>query len=135
MKETKLKRENLKQLADDLKELLASAPFTFSYQNKRKCISGTSQPEKTFAQSTLSGDNPIYSWIIDQDDKPYRKSTLCVAVQLPSGVIKHLNIHPSVRCGGNRYYVNGHESWFKSQPGKIEVRDGYNNTHFTFQTA
>jgi len=111
---------------------LGDEAFTFSYQDSRKV---TTHPVKEFEQSTLFGDNPICSWIREQDDEYNRKSTLRVAVQLPSGATKFLDIHPSVRCGGKRYDDNGHQSWFKSQPGKIEVRDGYNSTHITFQTA
>ena len=135
MKETKVKRDNLSQLAEALKQLLGDEPFTFSYQDRRRSDKDAARPEKKFEQSTLFGDNPICSWIRDQDDKCKRKSTLRVAVQLPSGAIKFLDIHPSVRCGGKRYDDNGHRSWFKSRPGKIEIRDGHNNTHCTFQTA
>ena len=134
MEEIRLKRDNLHHLASALELLLGDAPFNFSYQSMRKNGNNGSSGKKEFEQCVLFGDNSICSWVVGQDES-HRKSTIKIAVKLPSGKTKFLFIHPSVRCGGRRYPDCGHSSWFTVEPHKITIHDGHNISRFEFQPS
>lgn len=134
MEEIRLKRDNLHQLASALELLLGDTPFNFSYHSMRKNGNDDGSTKKEFEQCVLFGDNPIFSWVVRQDERN-RKSTIRVALQLPSGKAKFLDIHPSVRCGGRRYPDCGHSSWFTVEPRKITIHDGHNISRFEFQPS
>ncbi|MBY0537781.1 hypothetical protein K2P47_00090 [Patescibacteria group bacterium] len=57
------------------------------------------------------------------DGPPYRTSD------------NEVRLHPSVRFGGTRYPDNGHHTSFSVSPGRIELRDGLNYRHYTFQVT